>query len=89
MQGKEGCNTGMLHTHPLGAAPAPPHPGMSCMEQEQASPSWLLCLAQTRAPKNTETHPVMPAVSHCSSVPVQEARGNGYCALDRISGLIK
>lgn len=45
-------------------------PGWGCMEQEQASPSWLPCLSQTRAPKNTETHPMVAGVSHCSSVPV-------------------
>lgn len=87
-RGRKAAIQGVLHT-PLGAAPAPPHPGRSCMEQEQASLSWLQCLSQTRAPKNTETQPVVRGVSHCRSVPVQEARGNGYCTLDGVSGLIK
>lgn len=76
-RGRKAAIQGVLHTHPSGC------PGST-------SPRSELHGARTASPsKITETHPAVPALSHCSSVPAQEARGNGYCALDRISGLSK
>lgn len=91
-RGRKAAIPGVLRTHPLGC-PGSTSPRSELRGARTASRSRPQCPAQTPAPKNTETHPVVPALGHCSSVPAQEARGYcgscGYCALDRISGLSK